>query len=249
MKIAHIISSLGILVIAAIAITSCGPKPTYTPTSQYQVSVDDAANAIGSAIASSSNGIAAEITAMSTFNAAKGAYTTSSKLPCGLQFDTAYTRTGNTNGNYSYSVDWDYLLACVNGMPDSITVNQNMQGSYSTSLISGVDTSSATLTITGIQPSSSAITVNGTYTRNGQESSKVRTLLSYYAVMTFNIIGLTMNKSTQQITGGTATVGFIGVGTAPNYKTYSSYYTGYVQFNGDNTASITINGNAYNISL
>jgi hypothetical protein len=229
--------------------TACSTKTNYPIPSQYHLTADDASDAIASALSSNANGIAAELSAINTFNTSKDLYTTAPALQCGNDFDTAFNRTSNGGNNYNYNESWDYRLYCSGGKTDSIIIFQQMHGSYSVASISGIDTSYATLTVLAPQTSSSDIMVSGTYMRNGKESSKVRSLLNYHTVMNFILRDVTINKSTQQITGGAATVSFTGTGLDSNGRYYGAYYMGTISFNENNNATLVINGNAYNIAL
>ena len=101
------------------------------------------------------------------------------------------------------------------------------------------------LQVTGLAPAQAIAVLNGSYVREGYQESKVHNMNHFSSEVTITVNNLSVNKYTQAITGGTATVVFNGVGSAGgNYS-----FTGSITFNGNETATLIVNGNSYTINL
>ena len=62
---------------------------------------------------------------------------------------------------------------------------------------------------------------------------------------TYSLNNIAVSKTTYNIVSGTASVVFNGVSSTGNQYTYD----GTITFNGNNTATLVINGNTYTINL
>lgn len=205
----------------------------------------DLANVISAGVSFNSNGFAEEITAISNYSVAKGLYTTTPSLQCGIAFDTSFTRSSNsTAGSYMYGDDLNFTLSCIAGAPDSLNVTQEMHGSYALSQISGTDGSTAQLVVKQLQPAYSSIIINGTYIRTGTDSSKIGTKPTFSSVITYTLSNITLDKTTQKITGGVATVGITGFSnTGVAYQN-----SGLLTFD-KNGVTLTLDGNDFTTAL
>ena len=104
---------------------------------------------------------------------------------------------------------------------------------------------SRNLVLTGLQPQSASYTLNGAFTRTGSHTSKVRNQNTFDTNVSINITSVTVDKSTMKITGGTGTADVTC--EVSNGNSYS--FTGSLVFNGNGTATLTINGTDYTITL
>ena len=83
--------------------------------------------------------------------------------------------------------------------------------------------------------------MNGAYTRNGSQESKIGQQNSFTSTLTITASNLLVDKSTQEINGGTASFTLEGSGSGGTNITY----TGSIVFNGNQSATLTLNGNSY----
>ncbi len=121
-----------------------------------------------------------------------------------------------------------------------------MHGTYDVPRMSSNDSASAAWILSSIRPASSAYTLNGTYTRNGSQTSKVRDKNSLTTTITLTLSNVLINKSTKLIAGGTAAGTFTGNTTGGR----SVQYTVAITFNGNQTATVVINGsNSYSVDM
>jgi hypothetical protein len=87
--------------------------------------------------------------------------------------------------------------------------------------------------------------VNGEYKRAGSFQSKIGNKASGNSSVDITVTNLTITKSNRKIASGSGTIAITGTG--PKGGTFS--YTGTIVFNGDETATLTINSNAYTVNL
>lgn len=215
-------------------------------TSSTEVTVDDASDAIVSSVSSETGGMSATVSTTTELAASKGVFTTTPSINCGQLYTASYAASASNSGySYNYNGSSQYQLTCSGYLPSSFTFGHTMEGVYETPRMSSDDDATSSWTLTGLEPSVANTSFNGSYVRNGSQQSKVRNQRSFTSTITITASNITVNKSTYKITGGTASVSFSG--TASGGNTYT--YTGSITFNGDGTATLTINGNTYTINL
>lgn len=227
---------------------SCKKKDTEEP--EKVITTDDAADVVSYAMESSSGGYAEQVTDGAAYVDNSGFRTSSPagsmNLICGVPFDTTVTRSHSGTVNASYAHQCHYLLTCDAGSkPVSITYSGTYTGSYDGPRMSSSNTGNRNWVITGLDSASTTYTYSGNLTRNGSHTSKVRNQYTFTSDLQVSTSNLVVNKSTHRITGGTGTVSVTC--SVSNGNSYS--FAGTIVFNGNNTAALTINGNAYTITL
>lgn len=233
----------GLLMLAG-TIVSCNDDDADTTTA---ITEAEAVDAIEASLASESNGVAKMATEASTAAAEEEVYTDSPSIDCGQIYTEAFDAAAS-DGNYSYDYTGarSYQLSCsTTSVPESFSYSYDMDGTYDTPRMYSSDNATANVAITGLSPASSTASVSGNYIRDGHQESKVHQMREFDSVITYNINALTVNKSTQLITGGTAQVTISGAGSMGN----SFSYSGTITFNGDQTATLVLNGTTYTINL
>jgi hypothetical protein len=201
---------------------------------------DDAADAIETALVKSSGGTSEDI-------AANAAFTSESvnDLNCTVQFDTSVTFVNSGIAVTSFSHAWSVLLNCNGANPESITWSGTYNGNFDAPRIKGNCTGSRNWTITGLDAVNTNYNLNGTTSRSGTHTSKVRNNYEFSNTINFSLTNLTVDKTTYRIIGGTATV----QATLSVSNGSSKTFNGNIVFNGNGTATLTINGNTYTISI
>lgn len=234
----------GVLLMAATAV-SCQDEDSNNTGAA--VTEAEAADAIEAAVTTESNGVAKMASDAGTVATTEAVYTNSPDVACGQQYSDTHSAIGSgANYSYDYEGSHSYELSCNElGLPDSFAYSYTMAGTYDTPRLYSDDTASADVAITGLSSGTEVAVINGTYTRNGYQESKVRQLRHFNSLITINLAGVSINKTTQQIAGGTASV--IITGTGSGGGTFS--YDGAITFNGNQTATLVINGNTYTINL
>jgi hypothetical protein len=87
--------------------------------------------------------------------------------------------------------------------------------------------------------------INGSYTREGTQESKIGNMRSFESLTNLALNELAISKTTQTVVSGNGT--FLMTGTGSEGGTFS--VEGSIVFNGDGTATVTVNGNTYTITL
>lgn len=238
------ISTLSIAVLAScFTLYSCSDDENGTSVSQQE---QDAVDAITYSLQSDSNGLAKSVESASMYASDENLYGKTVSLECGVPYATTYNETwSGTNYSYDYSISRNTELTCVEGAPSALAYNATYEGVYDTPRMSSDDNATLQWTLSGLDASAETATLDGSYVRNGSQVSKVRNQNTFTSTLTYDLEAISVNKSTHEIASGTASLVFNGLSS--NGNSYS--YNGSVVFNGNGSATLTINGNTYNIQL
>lgn len=243
MKNRKLISALVALIFSASLFSSCRKEEEEVP-----VTTDDAADVITYSMQKSSGGYASEAEEAAACMTEEGLQTTTPTLQCGIPFDSTVTLNFNTNNvSASYTLSWDLLLSCNNqNVPQSLAFNSPYTGSYNGPLMSSSNSGNIAWTVTGLGSGSSVpYSFSGTFSRSGSHTSKVRNKTTFTSDLQVTITAVTVDKTTQHITGGNGNVTLNCQSSTG--KTYS--FTGTIVFNNNGTATLTINSTTYTITL
>lgn len=237
------IKTNSITIIAAAMLLLAGCKKDNTAT----LTADDASDAMSAALGSSTDGLSSQVSTAASYAVAQGAYKTTGTqtLQCGVAFDTtvAFNYSGGAT-TASYTGQWEYLLTCTGSQ--SLAMTGSYSGNFDAPRISSTNSGQRQWVLSGITGSTSdPYTFSGTLTRTGSHTSKVRNRYPYTVDMTVTVTNLTVSKTTYEITGGTGTVTMTG--TVSNGNSYT--FNGNITFLGGGAATLTINGNTYNVTL
>jgi hypothetical protein len=229
------------MVIAAVVLlgaTACNDEtdePTYTPTNE------DAAKILEESMAKSSGGMAEELASLGgTLESKSGEI----ELECGVPLDTTFSFIVSGDLNGEFTRNWSVLLSCPEQEGPFIEINT----SY-TALLEGPNRTreregSRDWTWTEIGPVGDFRFLNGTGDHSGS-----KTLNANQATFSWDYdaewTDVAVQKSNHQIDSGSGV--FSLVLTGPQGNTFT--FNGSVVFNGDQTATITINGEVYEVDL
>lgn len=167
---------------------------------------------------------------------------------CGVPGDTSFQRSQNSAAaGYQYTFNLGWLVQCNDlNIPQSASVDVSGAGSFTTPHWSGSDQTAGSLTFTGLAPSAPDYVANGSYTLTGDLTGSLRRVDPTFACVTeISLTNLTLRKSDYHITGGTGTLEI----TASNGQGNSQTLSGTLVFNGDGTATVTVNGHSHTFQL
>jgi hypothetical protein len=165
------------------------------------------------------------------------------RLTCGVPFDTTVTYSySGPNVTASFTHQWELTLNCVD---TSLAFAGTFTGNYDGPAITGSRTGTRDWVLTGIGTAYTAFVINGTFNCNGSWTMKVRSMNTFTNTVAITCTDVTVDKITHRITGGTGTVNI----TCVVSNGHSYQFTGTVVFNGDHTATLTINGKTYTILI
>jgi len=218
-------------------------------TDQTALTNEEAAEVIASSLSEDADGLSVSVATMAAVTsealaADDGGRTLS---VCDYTKDSTFTRTRNTALiTSSYNFEYSYQVSCSNlGLPQAMAANLSYSGVYETARASSDNAGDGELALTGLALSENNYVANGTYSRQGSFTSKVRNQNAIQSDLTLTLADLTVDKGTYAIKGGTLSVALTGsVASKGNFS-----YTASVQFNGAGSATITINGETYEVDL
>ncbi len=246
-KLVYSLKSLAVVAVlfmSAQVVVSCNSDDS---NSSDALQEEDAVEVIENSLKEDTGGLSKTVETTVSLVDEEGVYTETPYINCGETYNHNYSFQNEVN-NYSadYQFTSTYMLNCNgNSNPESFSYQFTNVGTYDTPRMGSNDGSNANWSLTGLDSSTDNIALNGSYVRNGSQVSKVRYMNSFTSTLTYSITNLQVNKTSYQIQSGTAAVSFVG--TVSNGNQYT--YNGSVTFNGDGTATLTINGNVYIINL
>ena len=168
-------------------------------------------------------------------------------VQCNVSQQTTYNLAHNGDlAQANYRFEWDYLIACNSlSIPESATFNASGNGTYSTNRIESDDACNFSANVTGLEPSVSAMTFNGSFERSGTQSLTTnRNTHSLTSTFNSQLNDLVVSKADYQIDSGTGNFTLTGTNNQHQFS-----FTGTIEFTGNQTATVTLNGSSYTISL
>ncbi len=208
-----------------------------------------------------SNADAAAILAGSTATNSYGVYgitndislnalvqSSATNLGCGVtKLDTISRHSAaGASATYSYAFYDNYKLNCnSSNLPDNITGNIGYKGYYSNTNLTLTNSGTVTYTLAGLTTTATVHSLNGEYKSSGSFKLKSDTTNTGTVNIDVVIKNLTISKSTQYFTGGTATVIITGTTTKKGDFTYNGTLT----INTGSLATLVLNGSTYQVNL
>lgn len=205
------------------------------------ISTEDASDLIVNSLESDTWGISSQLkeTILITDSYVDPAY-------CGLSGDsTLIKHYGGMAVQYDYTFNWNWTVNCTGPTVTSIDLNYHGSGNNGTSVMSSTFTSDGVFIMGGVESSVTEYIFNGTYTRNGDFSSKIRENHSCTSVLSLNFSNVKMSKTDYVFNSGTATVNLSC--TTSDSQTFT--FTGTLTFTGNQNCTITINGVTYTVQM
>jgi len=221
-----------------------GPRSVDNLNDPGNVSNSDAANMVANSLSVSTNGVV-NIVGDVTLNAASLAR---AHAGCGTtQADTISRQSpAGSSTTYTYNLKYNYTVNCGNNnKPDSLLSSLIYSGSNSSSSMSSSNSGSSIFKVAGLDSAATSYIINGEYKSSGSFASKTDTASHGNNSIDIIFTSLTLSKPGRSITGGTATISVTG--DTPKSGSFS--YTGTLVFNGNNDATLTLNGKTYKINL
>lgn len=231
---------MAICVAATITLLVSCKKDNEQTTDAAIVSEEEAVEVMTAGISAESGGLAEQ-----TASAARVAGL-SARISCGQTIDTTYSGQNlpGATVTYNYNVRINRSLVCNAGIPQTFNFALYGRMIYTTPKMLSDDKTTASFVIGGFQPGSSVYTFNQEYERNGTQQSKVRQQRSFTSKLIIRSTDVKVDKVSQKIISGTATVQFTGAVTGGKSVSYNATLT----FLGDRKGLLTLgNGNTYNV--
>lgn len=247
---------LSLIILLMLGAFSC--KKDNNTSSSSSVTTDQAADIAAGSLAENSDGFAS-VTDDIAVNA-QGISSTHSNLTvnstqatnsvhqaCGTTLTDSVTRNITIDSvTVNYTFDYSHTLNCnSSNVPDNVINTLTYKGSFDGPRLSSSNSGSANATIAGLSPTATDFVLNGEYVRDGSFQSKIGNKASGNSHIDIVGTNITLSKPDRKIVSGSATISITGTGPKGN----SFSYTGTIVFNGDGTATLTINSAVYTINL
>jgi hypothetical protein len=247
---------LSLILLLMLGAFSCKKDST---SSNNAVTTDQAADIAASSLAENSEGlasvtddIAVNAQGISSVNTggltinSTGQSTSSVHQECGTTLTDSVTRALTIDSvTVNYNFKYTHTLNCNNSVPDNLVNTLTYSGSFNGPRLTSSNSGSATVTIAGLSQSAANFVLNGEYKRSGSFQSKVGNDATGNSNVDIVGTNITLSKPDRKILSGSATIAITGTGPRGN----SFSFTGNIVFNGDNTATLTINGTVYTINV
>lgn len=203
------------------------------------MSEEEAVEVIESAMSADAQGIAGEAA-----DVAKAADTYAQESLCGSSGDSTlnYSIT-KPNLTASYSVAWNWELVCQGPIPQALLFGRTIQGSYVTNRMESDDSGTSDWSVTSLIAGDAYI-VNGNYTRTGWQQSKIGQQNDFSSTLNADVTDLEVDKATQEVVGGLASFTL----SASSSGGQTASYSGTIEFLGNQSATLTVNGNTYTLN-
>jgi hypothetical protein len=217
-------------ILIGVSFTAC--KKDASPTTTATVTEQNAADLTTDAIVPENAGLVTQVNSSVTI------YKTST-LSCGVQKDSTLAKSSASGAtpSYDYSLNWNYLLDC---SAETLTFNFTGNSTYNGVDMSSNDTSTGGFVLGSLQPSATQYDLNASYSRSGSQTSKVARQYTFTSNLKIVAADLKIDKTTQAIVSGTATVSITGASSSGKSFTFS----GTVTFLGGGKATLVLNSGA-----
>lgn len=234
------------LILATIALflvftTSCEKENTTGP--DETLTEEEVVGVVEGALLMNTEGVTAEALDAATTS---DEYLEKNNGPCEASFDTMVVRSySGARISSSYTSHWGWTVHCNDLMvPNALDFSRTTVGIYETLRMSSDDNAVSSWTVDNLIAGDNYI-INGNYTREGSQMSKVRSQNTFTSSISVELTDLQVHKELKRIESGTATYSLSG---QSNNGT-SFLYEGEIIFLGNGNATVTINGNTYEIDL
>ncbi len=227
------------LVVVAAACSEDEPTPA--------INNDEAAELIGASLTVNSGLLAIVNQSAVAADAAVAASSSGRQAACEYsdEADFEISSDPGTTPSFAYVFSYDFLLQCDGETATSLNVNATYSIEYDGPNAAFDFDGTSALSVSELQESSADYVLNGDFDRSGSYEWKQDNPSAGTSEIGITIEELVVNKESQRIVEGTATVNLSGSVTGKGSYSYSAT----VEFNGDGTADLTVNNAAYIVNL
>lgn len=235
-----------LLSFALLTSVSCTDNNEEDPSASTGIATEEAAEIVGTSLASSSAGLVGMTT--ETANTSAEVVEANTANLCALEDDSTFSWSSQPTSLITFTADlsYRYVISC-NGLnlPESIAFDLTYSSSFDGARMASSNTGGSTWTLTSLNALYTSFELNGTYSRTGTFESKVWRKSTTNATANFVLDGLILDLPTETITGGTATYSLAGTG--PQGNPYS--FEGTVNFIGQDKATVVVQGRSFMVDL
>ncbi len=209
-----------------------------------EMTEEEALEIVQSSLVSEAYGVQIQADDASSLNSTEN----SESENCGLLNTRMLERNSIANAtvSYSYSISYLFSLVCETNQSRYFTIDFEGNGMYSSPRFESDDTISYEAELTNISSSESFYLYNGSFSRIGTQTTRIagRTK-NFNSTLLLESTNISIDKSSRTILGGAT--GFSLTGNLNSGDSFS--FVGDIVYNGNDSATVTLNGTSYNVSL
>lgn len=223
-----------VFTMTAFMFTSCDKKDEIVQA----LTESDAVEIIETAMQSNSGGLTTNLEDMSD--------QLMTAVSTGLLCDSIYMNTISKDHQgiqiqAEYTSDCTHEMTCNNlNVPQTASATILTTSAYSSPRIQSDDNSTFAAQATGLQPSSLLLNISGYFNQEGTQDINLMGQKSVSSTLIIDLDFIEVNKQNYHINAGSSTFSLTGTTSNDSFS-----FVGDLVFNGDNSATVTINGTAY----
>jgi hypothetical protein len=159
--------------------------------------------------------------------------------------DSTFTITNEPGSRitYEYTVSYSYGIQ-MNGLKPEFFFNFTTNGEYTAPRTSSSNQSQGEFIISNLTAGYNNYLLNGSCSRTGSQIVKVDVEIELSSTINFVMEDISIDKTSYEILGGSAEVTITGTSNSASFDMQGS-----IVFNGNKSATLTINGIVYEIDL
>jgi hypothetical protein len=241
----NIWKSLWMLAFVAPLLTSCGSGDEVTPAT---FSTEEAAAELGQVLSSELNNVVLDADQISV-RAQGGRYSAQPTRAqgCGDSYDSAFQKSySGPHMTFSLSMSYVFSLSCTQlQVPTAVNLDYQASVTREGKLTASSGSSTGDFALSNLEPRNAAYLLNGTSIQSCEVRQLTERKGTFSSTSTLMVADVQIDKETKTILGGGGSATISGSGSGGNDFTY----TASVVFNGDQTATIVIQGKTYTVHL
>lgn len=159
--------------------------------------------------------------------------------------DSTFTITSlpDSRMTYEYTVSYSYGIQ-LNGFESEFFLNFSTNGEYTAPRATSIDQSQGELVVSNLSEGYSNYLLNGSCSRAGSQTVIVDVENNFSSTIIFVMEDISIDKTSLEILSGSAEVSITGTSNNASLDMQGS-----IVFNGNNSATLTINGVVYGIDV
>lgn len=167
-------------------------------------------------------------------------------LICNTSFDSTFTRSYDGDRvSANFQLDWEWSIACNGfGVPTELQFSSSTQGDFESLRIESASSAAGSYLVTGLNFGSPSYVLSGNYNRQGSQALKVGEMNSFNSTVALTVTDLSVSKSSYTIESGGGTFTLSGT----NKEGKSFLVEGTIVFHGNRSATLTINGEEFDLN-
>jgi hypothetical protein len=235
---------VGLVAVLLIGLAACNDDNSTEPA----LSNDEAAEMVASALSEDASGFTVVVSEASTTTETAVDENQGGRVnACGYSNSVSFSKTSPAGSQitYSYNYDYSYQMVCSAEQPLQMDVAVSYDGEFDSPRLASNHLGDMELSISALDVSLTNFIFDGSFEQSGSFQSKIRNQSAGSSTLQFVLDQVAVDKTTREITGGTASVAISGEVTGKGAYSFDATVT----FLGSHSATVEINGITYLVDL